>query len=73
MFSKIEVNGKDAHPVYQYLRSNSKLFNDKKEEVGVIPWNFAKFLVDRTGKVYGFYEPTVSPVDLSSKIEALLE
>ena len=47
MFSKIEVNGKNTHPLYQFL---------KKEKPGVlntgaIKWNFTKFLVDKDGKV----------------------
>lgn len=55
MFSKIEVNGKNAHPLYQYL---------KKQKSGLlspnIKWNFTKFLVDSKGNVIKRYSPTDS-------------
>jgi glutathione peroxidase len=37
-----------------------------------IKWNFTKFLVDREGKVYNRYEPTVEPEDMAKDIEGLL-
>ena len=46
MFSKIEVNGPNAHPVYQFLRKNSELYNEQEKVAGEIPWNFTKFLVN---------------------------
>ena len=49
MFEKIEVNGEHCHPVYNYLRTHSELYDDKKKVASKIPWNFAKFLVDRNG------------------------
>jgi glutathione peroxidase len=67
MFDKIEVNGDNAHPLYQYLR---------REKTGLlgsaIKWNFTKFLVDRSGKVIGRYPPTTTPQSLTREIEALL-
>jgi len=68
MFAKIEVNGDNAHPLYNYL---------KHEAAGVlgteaIKWNFTKFLVDRNGKVVERYAPTTKPEDLTQAIEALL-
>jgi glutathione peroxidase len=67
MFDKIDVNGSDAHPLYQYLR------REKSGLLGSsIKWNFTKFLVDRSGKVAGRYAPTTTPASLTKDIEALL-
>ena len=67
MFDKIDVNGDNAHPLYQYLK------NEKSGLLGSsIKWNFTKFLVDRSGKVVGRYAPTATPASLTKDIEALL-
>jgi len=67
MFTKIDVNGGNAHPLYQYLKS------EKSGLLGAsIKWNFTKFLVDRVGKVVGRYAPTMKPEGLTKEIEALL-
>jgi glutathione peroxidase len=67
MFEKIEVNGGNAHPLYQYLK------NQKSGLLGAsIKWNFTKFLVDRSGKVAARHAPTASPEGLTREIEALL-
>jgi glutathione peroxidase len=67
MFDKIDVNGNNAHPLYQYLRS------EKSGLLGsAIKWNFTKFLIDRSGKVVGRYAPTATPASLTRDIEALL-
>ncbi|WP_298254281.1 glutathione peroxidase [Bradyrhizobium sp.] len=67
MFEKIDVNGGNAHPLYQYLR------REKSGLLGSsIKWNFTKFLVDRSGKVVGRYAPTTTPEQLTKDIEALL-
>ena len=67
MFAKTDVNGKDAHPVFQWLRSESGgLLGD------AIKWNFTKFLVDREGRVVRRYAPTVDPADIEADILALL-
>ena len=67
LFAKIDVNGANAHPLYEYL---------KHEKSGVlgssIKWNFTKFVVDRSGKVVGRHAPTVTPEGLRKEIEALL-
>ena len=67
MFAKIDVNGSNAHPLYQYL---------KKAQSGLlgasIKWNFTKFLVDRAGKVVARHAPTTTPEALTKEIEALL-
>ena len=67
LFDKIDVNGGNAHPLYQYLRS------EKSGLLGPsIKWNFTKFLVDRSGKVVARHAPTTSPEALTKEIEALL-
>ena len=68
MFSKIDVNGKDTHPLFTYL---------KKEARGVlgsesIKWNFTKFLVDREGNVVKRYASTDKPSASRGDIEKLL-
>jgi glutathione peroxidase len=67
MFDKIDVNGDNAHPLYQYLK------NEKSGLLGSsIKWNFTKFLINRSGKVVGRYAPTTTPEQLTKDIEALL-
>ena len=67
MFAKVDVNGKDAHPLFTWLR---------KEKGGLlgdaIKWNFTKFLVGRDGQVLKRYAPTTKPEDLTGDIEAAL-
>jgi glutathione peroxidase len=68
LFSKIDVNGAYAHPLYQHL---------KKQEKGLlgsefIKWNFTKFLVDRTGTVIKRYGPQKTPAAIEEDIAALL-
>lgn len=68
MFSKIEVNGEGADPLYKFL---------KKEKGGflgfdAIKWNFTKFLVDKNGKVIQRYSPSTNPSKIQGDIEKLL-
>lgn len=68
MFEKIDVNGENAHPLYKYLKNQTKsIFGTK------IKWNFTKFLVDRNGNVVKRYAPTVSPLKIKGDIEKLLK
>ena len=68
LFQKIEVNGSNAHPLYQYLtKAAPGIFGTEG-----IKWNFTKFLVDRTGKVVKRYSPTAKPEDLEKDIQSLL-
>ena len=67
MFEKIDVNGKDAHPLYKYLKDEAKGLLSKD-----IKWNFTKFLIDRNGNVIKRYAPTVSPLKIKTDIEKLL-
>ena len=66
-FSKINVNGENADPLYQYLKSQKKGIIDSS-----IKWNFTKFLVDRQGNVVSRFAPTTEPSDIDSAIAKLL-
>jgi glutathione peroxidase len=68
MFQKVDVNGKDTHPLYEFL---------KKEEKGIlgtegIKWNFTKFLVNKQGHVVERYAPKTKPEELEKDIEKIL-
>ncbi len=67
MFEKVDVNGSDAHPLYQWLR---------EEKGGVlgdsIKWNFTKFLVGRDGTVIKRYGSTTAPEKIADDIEKAL-
>jgi len=68
LFSKIKVNGPDAHPLYVYLKAQ------KKGLLGLeaIKWNFTKFLVGRTGEVLARYGPNDTPESIEPAIDANL-
>lgn len=68
LFSKIDVNGAKAHPLYQWLTSEKKGFLGTEG----IKWNFTKFLIGRDGKVIARYGPTTKPEDLIRDIERAL-
>ena len=69
LFAKTDVNGANACEIYKFLRSNSELYDEKKKEAREIPWNFAKFIVNRDGKVVSYHNPKVDPIDLIKNIE----
>ena len=68
MFSKIDVNGSDAHPLYQFLKG------EKPGILGTeaIKWNFTKFLVDKNGQVVKRYAPTDKPEDIKKDLAQYL-
>jgi glutathione peroxidase len=68
MFTKIEVNGPNAHPLYTYLKSK------KPGILGTeaIKWNFTKFLVDSDGTVVKRYAPSDNPEAIEADLEARL-
>lgn len=66
-FAKIEVNGKNEHPIYTYLKSQQGGVMNSK-----IKWNFTKFLLDRNGTVVKRYAPTVTPAKIDSDVKELL-
>ena len=65
---KIDVNGPQAAPIYQHLKSEAPGLLGSE----AIKWNFTKFLVDRSGKVVKRYAPQTKPQDIERDIEALL-
>lgn len=68
MFAKIDVNGPDAHPLFQHLTQAAPgLLGSKK-----VKWNFTKFLIGKDGKVIDRYAPTTKPEDLVADIEKAL-
>jgi glutathione peroxidase len=69
VFSKIDVNGPEAHPIFRFLKERKPgLFGTER-----IKWNFTKFLVDREGRVVERFAPSKAPGDLAPAIEELLE
>lgn len=68
LFKKIEVNGDNTHPVFEYLKKNAPGLLGQR-----IKWNFTKFLVDGQGKVIKRYAPTTTPEKIESDIQQLLE
>lgn len=68
LFAKIDVNGDDATPLYQWLKAEAPGIVGTK----AIKWNFTKFLIDRDGKVVRRYAPTDKPASIARDIEKLL-
>lgn len=68
MFSKINVNGDNTHPLYQYLKSQQPGILGTE----AIKWNFTKFLVDKEGKVINRFSSSTKPKELEKEIETLL-
>jgi len=68
MYSKVEVNGANAHPLYKWLKA------EKSGMLGLdgIKWNFTKFLVDRQGNVIKRYAPTDTPEKIEKDLAAVL-
>ena len=67
LFSKVEVNGDGAHPVFQWLRAQKGGLLGNK-----IKWNFTKFLVGKDGQVIDRFAPTTKPEKLTGDIEKAL-
>jgi glutathione peroxidase len=68
LFEKVNVNGDNAHPLYNYL---------KRHATGVlgseaIKWNFTKFLIKKDGTVFNRYAPLTKPEDLINDVKKLL-
>ena len=68
MFSKIDVNGADTHPLYVHLKENASGILGSE----AIKWNFTKFLVDKNGKVLKRYAPSTTPKEIEQDIKNLL-
>ena len=87
VFAKIDVNGPDAHPLYEYLRAQapgdfgpqygsfyqaiSKIRPDA-DGTDEVKWNFTKFLIGRDGAVIKRYEPPVSATEIKADLENYL-
>ena len=67
MSTKVDVNGKNAHPLFKYLKSELKgtLTNN-------IKWNFTKFLIDRDGFPFKRFSSTIEPEEISPSIDEVL-
>jgi glutathione peroxidase len=67
MFAKVDVNGSNAHPVFQYLKSKlGGLLGSS------IKWNFTKFLIDREGRPVKRFAPTIQPHKMERAIRKVL-
>jgi glutathione peroxidase len=87
IFSKIDVNGADADPLFTYLRAQAPgdfgpesgplydhVQKTRPEALGTdeVKWNFTKFLISRDGTVVRRYEPTVTPSQIHADLDELL-
>lgn len=68
MFAKVDVNGPQAHPLYQWLKSAAPGVLGTEG----IKWNFTKFLIGSDGRVVKRYAPTDKPEAIAADIEPLL-
>ena len=68
IMSKINVNGSDAAPIYEYLKSSAPGFLGTE----IIKWNFTKFLVGKDGQVIKRYAPNTEPADITGDIKKAL-
>lgn len=69
MFAKIEVNGENAHPVFQYLKDAAPGVLGTRG----IKWNFTKFLVDHNGRVVKRFAPLTPPEKIEQSIKNLVD
>jgi len=68
MFSKVDVNGENAHPLYKYLKSElGSLFGSR------IKWNFTKFLVNAEGEPVKRFSPATKPENIDKYLEKVLK
>ena len=67
LMSKVNVNGKDAHPIFKYLKGETRGLLGSS-----IKWNFTKFLISRDGARIKRYAPTATPESFEKDIAALL-
>lgn len=80
IFDKIDVNGKDADPLFKYLRAKKAVdypktkssIIDRIRGKNTIKWNFTKFLVDRNGNIVYRFGPSFTPEEMESFIQGLL-
>lgn len=68
LFAKIDVNGENAHPLFEHLKNEAPGLLGSK----AIKWNFTKFLVKKDGTVFKRYAPQTTPKELEDDIRQLL-
>ncbi|MCG8673743.1 MAG: glutathione peroxidase [Pseudomonadales bacterium] len=68
LFEKVEVNGPNTHPLYDYLKKEAPGLLGS----GAIKWNFTKFLVDGDGNVVKRFSPTDTPEKIEKHVKSLL-
>jgi glutathione peroxidase len=68
MTQKVKVNGKEAHPLFQWLKEQAPGLLGSES----VKWNFTKFLIDRDGRVLRRYAPNEDPGRMAPDIEAAL-
>lgn len=68
MFAKVNVNGKEAHPLFSYLTENAPGVMGSKS----IKWNFTKFLIDRNGNIVSRFAPKTKPLEMEEDIKKLI-
>ncbi len=67
MFAKVDVNGKNTDPIFQYLKSEKPGLFGKR-----IKWNFTKFIIDKNGNAVKRFSPTTKPEKMESTILKML-
>lgn len=68
LFAKIDVNGKNVHPLFEFLKEQAPGVLGTK----AIKWNFTKFLVDRAGQVLKRFAPQDTPESIRQEVEAVI-
>ncbi|WP_440969714.1 glutathione peroxidase [Peribacillus frigoritolerans] len=68
MFAKVNVKGKEAHPLFSYLTENAPGVMGSKS----IKWNFTKFLIDRNGNIISRFAPKTKPLEMEEDIKKLI-
>ena len=68
MFAKVNVKGKEAHPLFSYLTKNAPGVMGSKS----IKWNFTKFLIDRNGNIVSRFAPKTKPLEMEEDIKKLI-
>ena len=68
LFKKIDVNGKETHELYEYLKNEMPGLMGSK----AIKWNFTKFFITKSGESYKRFAPTDTPEQIIKEVEQLL-
>ena len=72
LLAKSEVNGSNTTELFQFLRRNSSLYNPETGLTKQVPWNFTKFVVDRSGSKVLFFSPRATEEEVQAAIESML-